>query len=343
MVCCGKFTCPSCGENMQQHQKQAAEGSRVGADRARQTGDVAQLQAVVKRLEQSVACPMCRTQTPSTPKESLELTLASAKKGHAWAQHSVGVKYEKGIGVAKDPKEAARWFKLAVEQKHPWAMSSYGFFLEQGIGVKKDVLQAKELYQEAASMGCAVSQHHLGNLLLEGAPGAGIAKNQKEAFCLFLLAADQGFDNAQCSLGTCYEGGEGITRDMEKSLYWHTKAAEQGNITAMHNTGGNLLTIATEKYGSIEIPGKSPIPRALRWARAAAAKGYSDSAMVVQQIEEAMSRACANCGKPKEQAKNGRLSRCTKCKVMQYCSKECQLQHWRAGHKIDCVGGLTTA
>ena len=26
-----------------------------------------------------------------------------------------------------------------------------------------------------------------------------------------------------------------------------------------------------------------------------------------------------------------------RCKAAWYCSKECQTQHWKAGHKIDCI------
>ena len=40
---------------------------------------------------------------------------------------------------------------------------------------------------------------------------------------------------------------------------------------------------------------------------------------------------CTNCGASPEQ-----LMRCGRCKGPQYCSKACQVQHWKAGHKATC-------
>jgi hypothetical protein len=30
------------------------------------------------------------------------------------------------------------------------------------------------------------------------------------------------------------------------------------------------------------------------------------------------------------------LKKCSQCKSVQYCSKECQAADWRAGHKVEC-------
>ena len=45
---------------------------------------------------------------------------------------------------------------------------------------------------------------------------------------------------------------------------------------------------------------------------------------------------CAHkaCGKPMQNPK-----RCCQCKVVLYCSKECQVAAWKAGHKRECVKG----
>jgi hypothetical protein len=45
---------------------------------------------------------------------------------------------------------------------------------------------------------------------------------------------------------------------------------------------------------------------------------------------------CANCGK--ERDKECALKQCARCKAFSYCSKECQVKHWKAGHKADCKG-----
>jgi hypothetical protein len=42
-------------------------------------------------------------------------------------------------------------------------------------------------------------------------------------------------------------------------------------------------------------------------------------------------KPCAQCGElfPK-------LKLCTRCRSVSYCSKECQVAHWKAGHKQVC-------
>jgi hypothetical protein len=42
-------------------------------------------------------------------------------------------------------------------------------------------------------------------------------------------------------------------------------------------------------------------------------------------------KPCANCGElfPK-------LKLCTRCRSVSYCCKDCQVAHWKAGHKREC-------
>ena len=32
-----------------------------------------------------------------------------------------------------------------------------------------------------------------------------------------------------------------------------------------------------------------------------------------------------------------KMSRCARCKQTSYCSKECQVKHWKTGHKEECI------
>jgi hypothetical protein len=133
-------------------------------------------------------------------------------------------------------------------------------------------------------------------------------------------------------------GGGVPVRDMEKSLFFRLKAAKLGNTTAMHNVGTTLLTIASEKYNSIEIAGKSPIPQVLFWFRKAANLGDKDSQNMVTQMERNLSSQCATC--KSETIKGGKkLNTCGKCKAIYYCGTDCQRKHWEAGHKKDCFSG----
>ena len=51
------------------------------------------------------------------------------------------------------------------------------------------------------------------------------------------------------------------------------------------------------------------------------------------------SRACGNCG-ALEDPSDAALSACARCHLVFYCSKPCQVQHWKqkpAGHKQFCL------
>lgn len=45
---------------------------------------------------------------------------------------------------------------------------------------------------------------------------------------------------------------------------------------------------------------------------------------------------CVECNKPGASCPSG-LKACMQCKVCHYCSKQCQLKHWKSGHRDDCA------
>lgn len=50
-------------------------------------------------------------------------------------------------------------------------------------------------------------------------------------------------------------------------------------------------------------------------------------------VEPLLCRSCASCGVNEEDA---RLMKCAGCEMKWYCSKKCQKEHWKLGHKIYC-------
>ena len=58
-----------------------------------------------------------------------------------------------------------------------------------------------------------------------------------EAAPLFQLAANSGFDQAQCSLGTMYELGKGVPQDHTQAVRMYRLAADQGSASAQNNLG----------------------------------------------------------------------------------------------------------
>lgn len=77
------------------------------------------------------------------------------------------------------------------------------------------------------------------------------------------IASSQNAED-QFRLGRAYYKGEGVTQSYEQAGYWYRKAADQGNLKAMHNLGVMFL----EGQGTPKDE-----PEGYKWIRMAAEKG----------------------------------------------------------------------
>lgn len=50
-----------------------------------------------------------------------------------------------------------------------------------------------------------------------------------------MTKAEQGYADAQYSLGLCYAKGDGVPQDYKQAVYWYSKAAEQGLAEAQES------------------------------------------------------------------------------------------------------------
>ena len=80
-----------------------------------------------------------------------------------------------------------------------------------------------------ASQGNAEAQYTLGTMY---ELGEGVAEDDAEAFKWFSLAASHGYAKAQNNLGYMYDLGEGIAQDNLRAYMWKDLAAAQGEIDA---------------------------------------------------------------------------------------------------------------
>jgi TPR repeat protein len=65
--------------------------------------------------------------------------------------------------------------------------------------------------------------------------GEGVAKDAAVAMAWYRKAADQGYENAQCTLGRMYFQGKGVVQDSATTVAWIWKSAPQGHATAQDN------------------------------------------------------------------------------------------------------------
>tara|TARA_B100000900_G_scaffold387614_1_gene378999 strand:+ start:459 stop:899 length:441 start_codon:yes stop_codon:yes gene_type:complete len=61
------------------------------------------------------------------------------------------------------------------------------------------------------------------------------AVNEKDDFVYDLSLATQGVSVSQYNTGVNYSIGRGITKDLEKAIYWYQRASEQGHSKAPFN------------------------------------------------------------------------------------------------------------
>lgn len=95
-----------------------------------------------------------------------------------------------------------------------------------------DYSKAVREYQPLAERGSASAQFFMGVLY---ANGHGVSKNLEKALYWYRLSANQGHGLAQTDLATLYSKGEGVPQDYEEAVRLYKLAAEEGYALAQHN------------------------------------------------------------------------------------------------------------
>ena len=120
----------------------------------------------------------------------------------------------------------------------------------------------------------------------------------------------------------------------------HYAGKNLGDACSIYNFSFSSYFLEQERYeGILNIAGHSPIPKFLFWGRKAV-KGNLPVGMndhltkCISISEDQIKSDCANCRKEEGCSS---FIRCSRCLGAWYCGKECQVQHWKAGHKIDCI------
>lgn len=135
-----------------------ASGATCGAGPARRTTHVALLLGALcwpwaGHAQQTTTTPAAAAETPENTEPDLETLLTLARQGHPVAQFNLGVKYDFGQGVAKDPAHAVRWYRLAAAQGHGGAQFNLGGMYFEGVGVPRDLVRAAMWFTLSAEAG----------------------------------------------------------------------------------------------------------------------------------------------------------------------------------------------
>jgi TPR repeat protein len=166
--------------------------------------------------------------------EALGELNAAAENGSAEAQYKLGLAYQKGDGVGKDPAEALKWLEKSAA--HGWADAQHvlGFMHAHGAGVPQNLAEGLIWYRKAAEQNHPAAQLYMGIECLEGAEEN---RDFSAAMKWFLKAADQNLAEAQFYVGMLHMIGAGVPIDTPTAVKWLTKAAEQGDVRSQCRLG----------------------------------------------------------------------------------------------------------
>jgi len=148
------------------------------------------------------------------------------KEQAAWGTFVLGVSYENGHGVDKDPERAFALYMEAAKKKLIRAGYKVGMAYMWGEGVEEDIPAAAYWFKQAANGGDDDAQVQLGMMFIYG---HGVEENVDKGFNWLQLSAEQDNPIALRELGFLHESGKGVALSMSEATRLISKAASLGD------------------------------------------------------------------------------------------------------------------
>jgi len=148
----------------------------------------------------------------------------AAESGDSRGELMLAQFYQAGVGVECDLTQAFEWFRKSAEQGNVVAEMNLGMAYSGGKGVQTNVTEAQKWYRKAADSGDPFPEFMFG--LFNSAQDD--PADQERAVTWLRKAADQGECDAQFILGTCYQLGRGVEKDLVEAYKWETLGARAG-------------------------------------------------------------------------------------------------------------------
>ncbi|KAL0140056.1 hypothetical protein V8B55DRAFT_1503780 [Mucor lusitanicus] len=212
---------------------------------------------------------------PLDRERAFSLYIHASKQNHIESTYRAGVCYEIGIGTRKDYGRAMSFYRKAATQSHVASMYKLAIILMRGYcGQTINMKEALTWLQRAAALANTQNPHAMYALaMLQFSEEFAEHRIADGSYALELLhtSAHMEYLPSQVKLGELYEmGSHGFVQvDDALSIYWYTRAAEQGNADAALALSSWYLT------GSAGILPQSN-REAYLWARRAASCQLAD-------------------------------------------------------------------
>lgn len=184
--------------------------------------------------------------------DAVALAEPLAATGDENAIYLLGFAHETGQGAKKSREMAIQYYEKGVVSGHAESLYRLSFLL-MGSEKEEDAMKAQKLLEKAAEKDPKVAGRILGEAFLRGA----FTQNPspESAVKWWKKASDSGDIPSMNYLARFYEGQLGFPekRDTTQALDFYTKAAEEGDTTAMVNLASRLLNgeekLRNEKKG----------------------------------------------------------------------------------------------
>lgn len=208
------------------------------------------------------------------------------RQSNPLATLKLGEFYERGLKGSKHMGKAIKYYRYAAKHGKIDAMHTYALLLLYGSdGIKRDP-KTGYVYLKQAIL---IADENYPYPFLDLArlfDGTHVIEELDElldlefALSLYKKGAFLGDPNCECKLGNIFNFGEmDQAKDLEQAIFWYARAAEKGNIEAMH-------CLATYKYSGIERILEQNFEEAYKLALSAAIKGHKYSALMVAEFIE---------------------------------------------------------
>lgn len=160
--------------------------------------------------------------------KALQETRPLAEQGDARGQYAMGVLYENGFGVTKDPQLAAAWYLKSAEQGNTDAQYNLGAMNEHGVGMAVNYPEAARWYRPAAEQGDIDALSNLGVLYQHG---QGVQQDTVLAMALYNVSvAYAGKGTTQAAQNRQMLANQMLLDDVKKALALTETLLKPGNL-----------------------------------------------------------------------------------------------------------------
>ena len=212
-------------------------------------------------------CPATKTSYPplydaALDTLSLDDLTKRANAGNADALMLLGLNYtpspdhDAATALPVDMEMALALFRKAAKKRHGHAEFLIGVAYMGGAGVDKNEKEAWQWFKRAANHGSAAGQFWVGEMLAKGRAGPG---DWKGAQPYFIKAAEGGAPDAFVELGYMYSSGITMPVDFEKAAFCYRQAMNKSSIASY-----NLRSLIDRRFVTWQQgdPGVPPKPEA---------------------------------------------------------------------------------